>query len=61
YGNTTAVGASDFPCSTAYTGAVNDTATGLIYMNARYYNPATGRFLTQDSYRGGWRNERMVS
>ena len=23
-------------------------ATGLIYFNARYYDPTTGRFLTED-------------
>ncbi len=34
------------------TGAVIDTGTGLYYMNARYYDPATGRFISQDSYRG---------
>ncbi|MDL2238503.1 hypothetical protein LJC56_11890 [Christensenellaceae bacterium OttesenSCG-928-K19] len=26
--------------------------TGLYYMNARHYNPDTGRFMQQDSYRG---------
>jgi RHS repeat-associated protein len=52
YGNTVETGSSTFINSTAYTGAVNDTATGLIYMNARYYNPIIGRFLTMDSYVG---------
>ena len=36
----------------AYTGAVIDEKTGLYYMNARYYDPETGRFISQDSYRG---------
>ncbi len=36
-----------------YTGAVIDTETGLYYMNARYYDPETGRFISQDSFRGG--------
>ena len=27
-------------------------ASGLLYMNARYYNPATARFLSQDTYTG---------
>ena len=27
-------------------------ASGLLYMNARYYTPATARFLSQDSYTG---------
>ncbi|MEL7569482.1 MAG: RHS repeat-associated core domain-containing protein [Eubacteriaceae bacterium] len=50
YGNTTAAGTfiNDF----AYTGAVNDPETGLYYMNARYYDPETGRFISQDTYRG---------
>ncbi|NLE03479.1 MAG: RHS repeat-associated core domain-containing protein [Crenarchaeota archaeon] len=30
----------------------DSTNTGLYYMNARYYNPNTGRFLSQDSYKG---------
>ena len=34
-----------------FTGSVAD-ASGLLYMNARYYNPATARFLSQDSYTG---------
>ncbi len=35
-----------------YTGAKFDISSGLYYMNARYYNSNTGRFLTQDSYKG---------
>jgi RHS repeat-associated protein len=31
-----------------YTGHVEDAATGLVYMQARYYNPVTGRFLAND-------------
>jgi RHS repeat-associated protein len=34
-----------------YTGEQND-ATGLEYLRARYYDPAIGRFLTQDPVRG---------
>ncbi len=34
-----------------FTGSISD-ASGLLYMNARYYNPATARFLSQDSYTG---------
>ncbi len=50
YGNTTESGT--FTNSFAYTGAVIDTETGLYYMNARYYDPATGRFISADTYRG---------
>ena len=35
-----------------FTGAIYDEETGLYYMNARYYNPANARFISQDSYRG---------
>ena len=52
FGNTTVTGSSTFINSTAYTGAVLDNLTGLYYMNARYYSPETGRFLTMDSYVG---------
>ncbi len=29
-----------------------DQSTGLYYLNARYYNPEDGRFLTEDTYHG---------
>ena len=35
-----------------FTGSVTDTSTGLQYMNARFYDPNTGRFISQDSYSG---------
>lgn len=35
-----------------YTGGVYDENTGLYYLNARYYDPETGRFLSRDTYRG---------
>ena len=31
-----------------YAGSVYDVTTGLSYMNARYYDPASGRFLSED-------------
>lgn len=31
-----------------YTGHVQDAATGLVYMQQRYYDPAIGRFLSVD-------------
>ena len=35
-----------------YTGGVYDESTSLYYLNARYYDPETGRFLSRDTYRG---------
>ncbi len=35
-----------------YAGYQYDEETGLYYLNARYYNSNTGRFLTEDTYRG---------
>lgn len=43
---------SDIDNEICYTGAVYDDTTGLHYMNARYYDPENGRFISQDSYRG---------
>lgn len=34
--------------SGAYTGHLKDDATGLNYMQARYYDPIIGRFLSTD-------------
>ncbi|URX62468.1 HNH endonuclease [Luteibacter anthropi] len=34
-----------------YTGHVDDSDSGLIYMQARYYDPAVGRFLSVDPER----------
>jgi RHS repeat-associated protein len=31
-----------------YTGHIEDAATGLVYMQARYYDPIIGRFLAND-------------
>ncbi len=35
-----------------YTGGIYDQSTGLYYLNAWYYNPEDGRFMTEDTYRG---------
>lgn len=43
---TTALGAP--PNGPGYTGHVNDPETNLVYMQARYYDSATGRFLSVD-------------
>ncbi|WP_162253089.1 RHS repeat-associated core domain-containing protein [Rhodanobacter sp. Soil772] len=39
---------SPAPNGPGYTGHVNDPDTGLVYMQARYYDPAVGRFLSSD-------------
>ena len=36
------------PNGPGYTGHVNDPETNLVYMQARYYDPATGHFLSTD-------------
>ncbi|WP_233843692.1 RHS repeat-associated core domain-containing protein [Dyella sp. 2HG41-7] len=36
------------PDGPGYTGHVNDPDTGLVYMQARYYDPELGRFLSVD-------------
>ena len=35
-----------------YAGEFLDSETGLYYLRARYYNPYTGRFISEDSYWG---------
>ena len=50
FGVTTSTGDAFFN-EVTFTGSIAD-ASGLLYMNARYYNPATARFLSQDSYTG---------
>ena len=35
-----------------YCGEYFDKETGTIYLRARYYDPAIGRFITEDSYSG---------
>ena len=52
FGNLARSGAQDFLNEVTFTGSVSDTASGLQYMNARFYNPNTGRFLSQDTYSG---------
>jgi RHS repeat-associated protein len=43
---TTALGTP--PNGPGYTGHVNDPETNLVYMQARYYDPTTGHFLSVD-------------
>jgi RHS repeat-associated protein len=36
------------PNGPGYTGHVNDPESGLVYMQARFYDPSSGRFLSRD-------------
>ena len=36
----------------SYCGEYYDTETATVYLRARYYNPATGRFISRDSFLG---------
>jgi RHS repeat-associated protein len=38
--------------SAGYQGDYTDPTTGLVYMNARWYNPATGGFVSSDTVNG---------
>ena len=51
YGKITTLGSSSFINSETYTGAISE-GSNIYYMNARFYNANTGRFLTQDTYKG---------
>lgn len=52
FGETEINGNSAFQNEICYTGGIYDETTGLYYLNARYYDPENGRFLTEDTYRG---------
>ncbi len=52
YGNTTYLAGEDFDNEICYTGQIFDKNTGLYYYNARFYDPESGTFTTQDTYRG---------
>ena len=52
FGETTIQGDDQAKNEVSYTGGIYDQSTGLYYLNARYYNPEDGRFMTEDSYRG---------
>lgn len=52
FGQTTVKGTDSSANEVCYTGGIYDESTGLYYLNARYYDPEDGRFLTQDTYRG---------
>ena len=52
FGETTIHGDDQAKNEVCYTGGIYDQSTGLYYLNARYYDPEDGRFMTEDSYRG---------
>ncbi len=52
FGETKVMGSGDFCNEVCYGAGIYDDTTGLYYLNARYYAPDTGNFLTQDTYRG---------
>ena len=52
FGQSSKKGDDNFLNEMTFTGSVMDATSGLQYMNARYYQPSTGRFLSQDTYSG---------
>ena len=52
FGETKINGNNKVENEVCYTGGIYDQRTGLYYLNARYYNPEDGRFVTEDTYRG---------
>lgn len=52
FGETETVGNGADWNEVCYTGGIYDQESGQYYLNARYYDPSSGRFLTEDSYRG---------
>ena len=56
FGNQKKTGDTDFINDATYTGAIFDQETNLVYMNARYYDSSSGRFIAQDTYKGAISN-----
>ncbi len=52
FGNLTSQPDAKVNNSITYRGYEYDAETGLYYLNARYYDSETARFLTEDTYRG---------
>ncbi len=52
FGSMEQSGDKTFLNDVTFTGSVTDKSTGLQYMNSRFYNSSTGRFLSQDTYTG---------
>lgn len=51
WGNPT-LAIEEYSCAIRYAGEFYDVETGLYYLRARYYDPYTGRFVSEDSYWG---------
>jgi len=47
---------ADLYATFLFTGKPQDSKTGLYYYFSRFYDPVTGRFLTEDSYLGSVSN-----
>lgn len=47
FGETSIHGSSALKNEISYTGGIYDESTGVYYLNARYYDPGNGRFLTK--------------
>ncbi len=47
FGETTINGDNKAENEVCYAGGIYDHSTGLYYLNARYYNPEDGRFVTE--------------
>ena len=52
FGNPTLTIEDTYSSAIRYAGEFYDAESGLIYLRARYYNPYTGRFISEDSYWG---------
>lgn len=52
FGNPTLTIEAAYSSAIRYAGEFYDAESGLIYLRARYYNPYTGRFISEDSYWG---------
>ncbi len=54
FGNTKEVTNSNIKNDVKFAGATQDKSTNLYHMGARYYDSTTGRFLTQDTFKGSY-------
>ena len=52
YGNIISRSTDTFYSDLAFTGAVYDEDISLYYLNARYYDPSLGVFISRDTYKG---------